>query len=176
MTGRGEDDPLHAAIDAKLAQVAGASPTPPPWHEAWTRLGPDSTEEERLAVYRAVRAAGSVPEKAGFYLVSWQIDAITLGRADEGLRGHEDRVEAVRKAHGLAEDDYWPPGEGPPDYQEAQRQLHDAWEALYAVTLDELGEQEMARLFRTDRGRFDRLSEAGRAFFHGPRTGGAEED
>src|SRR4051794_2221846 len=156
-----DDDPLHAAINAKLAQVADASPTPPPWYEAWARLGPDSSEEERLAVYRAVRDAGSVPDEAGFYLVSWQVDAITLRRAEEALRGHEDRVEAVRRAHGLGEDDYWPPGEGPPEYREAQRQLHDAWEALYAATLDGFGEQGMARLFRTDRGRFDRLTEAG---------------
>src|SRR5947209_7217004 len=152
-----DNDPLHAAISARLAQIVDASPAPPPWYEAWLRLGPGSTEEERLAVYRAVRDAGSVPEEAAFYLVSWQIDAITLRHAEEALRGYEDRVEAVRRAHGLAEDDYWPPGEGPPDYQEAQRQLHDAWEALYAATLDELGEEEMARLFHTDRGRFDRL-------------------
>jgi len=44
-----ENDPLHAA-----------------WHEAWSRLGPESSEEERLAVYHAVRDAGSVPEDAAF--------------------------------------------------------------------------------------------------------------
>src|SRR4051794_7425939 len=96
-----DNDPLHAAIDAKLAQIAGALPTTPPWHEAWKRLGPDSSEEERLVVYRAVRDAGSVPEEAGFYLVSWQVDAIALAHAEEALREHEDRVEEVRRAHGL---------------------------------------------------------------------------
>src|SRR4051812_40773050 len=98
MTDSQDNDPLHAAIDARLAQIAATAATPPPWHEAWTRLGPESSEEERLAVYRGVRDAGSVPEEAGFYLVSWQVDAITLRRADEGLRGHEDRLEAIRKA------------------------------------------------------------------------------
>ncbi len=84
---------LHAAINAKLAEIAAASPTPPPWQEASVRLGPESMEEERLAVYQAVRDAGSVPAEAGFYLVSWQIDAITLGHAEDALRPYEDRLE-----------------------------------------------------------------------------------
>src|SRR5215207_6398409 len=120
MTAR-DNDPLHAAINAKLAQVAAASLTPPPWYETWARLGPDSPEEERLAVYRAVRDAGSVPEEAGFYLVSWQVDAITLLQAEEQLRGLEDHLEAIRHKHGLEEEESWPPVEGPAEYEEAQR-------------------------------------------------------
>ena len=54
------------------------------------------------------------------------------------------------------------------------RQVNGMPEALYAAKLDEFGEPEMARLFRTDRKRFEQLSEAGRAFFHGPRTEEAE--
>jgi hypothetical protein len=65
-----DNHPLHAAINAKLAEIAAASPTPPPWYEAWTRLGPKSTDTERLAVYRAVRDANSVSEEAGFFLVA----------------------------------------------------------------------------------------------------------
>jgi hypothetical protein len=131
-------------------------------------LRPESTEEERLAVYRAVRDAGSLPEDAGFFLVAWQIDAITLGRADQALRGYEDRLEAIRWAHGLGDDEYWPTGEEPAEYAAVQRQMHDAWDALYAAQLDALGETDMARLFRDDRARFEQRSEAGRQFFHGP--------
>src|SRR5271166_2750950 len=122
-----DNDPLHAKINAKLAQIATSSSTSPPWYEAWAALGPDSPEAERLAVYQAVRDAGSVPEAAGFFLVSWQIDAITLEHAAEALSGYEDRIEAIRRAHGLGDEDYWPPGEGPPEFQEAQQQMHDPW-------------------------------------------------
>ena len=38
--------PLHAAINAKLTEIAAASPTPPPWCEAWTLLGPKSKSAE----------------------------------------------------------------------------------------------------------------------------------
>jgi len=37
--------------------------------------GSGSYGRERLAVYRAVRDAGSVPADAGFYLVAWQMTA-----------------------------------------------------------------------------------------------------
>jgi hypothetical protein len=161
--------PLHATNHARLGQIAVESSTPPAWQAAWARLGPDATEEERLAVYQAVRAAGSVPDDAGFYLVSWQIDAITTEHAEEALQAYEDLLRAIERRHGLAEDECWPPGGSPPEYEEALRQQHDAWDALYAARLDQFGEREMARLFRTDRERFDQLSEAGRQFFHGPR-------
>jgi hypothetical protein len=59
-----ENDPWHAAINAKLAEIAVASSPLPAWHEAWSRLGPESSEEQRLAVYRAVRDVGSVPDHA----------------------------------------------------------------------------------------------------------------
>jgi len=45
-----EDAPWHAAINAKLAEIARAASPPPAWHEAWSRLGPESPEEQRLAV------------------------------------------------------------------------------------------------------------------------------
>ena len=41
-------------------------------------MSPDTTEEDRLAVYQAIRRAGSLPPEAGFYLVAWQADAIWL--------------------------------------------------------------------------------------------------
>ena len=161
-------DPLHAAVHAKLAAIAAASAAPPPWSAAWARLGPRPTDEQRLAVYRAVRDAGALPDDAGFYLVAWQIDAVTLPYAEQALRDLEERLRAIERAHGLGEDDCWPAGEGPPEYREVQRQLHEAWDALYTAKLEELGEPAMARLYSDDREEFERRSAAGRQFFHRP--------
>jgi hypothetical protein len=61
---------VYAAIDAKLADIVAASPTLPAWYQDWKRLGPQSADEERLAVYRAIRDSGCLPDAAGFYLVS----------------------------------------------------------------------------------------------------------
>ena len=86
-----DDHSLHAAINVRLAEIADASPTPPVWYEAWSRLNPQSTDMERLALYRAVRDAGSVPEDAGLFLIAWMLDVLSCTRAEEALREVEDR-------------------------------------------------------------------------------------
>src|SRR5947208_15000457 len=62
---------LHAAIDPGLAALVRSSPVPPTWHEAWSRLGPASSHEERLKVCQAIRDAGTLPEDMSYFLVSW---------------------------------------------------------------------------------------------------------
>ncbi len=75
-----EDDvPLHAAINAKLAEIAAESPSPPSWYEDWSHLGSHATDEERLNVYKLVRDGGSVPSEAGFFLVAWVVDIMMAG-------------------------------------------------------------------------------------------------
>jgi hypothetical protein len=34
-----DNDPLYAAINAKLAAIVETSPTVPAWHDAWMKLG-----------------------------------------------------------------------------------------------------------------------------------------
>jgi hypothetical protein len=176
MTEKRDRDPCHHAIHAKLAQIAAAASTPPTWYEAWLCLGPDSPMEENLSVYRAVRGAGSLPQEAGFYLVSWQIDAITNDVAAESLKELEDRVERIIGKYGLNEEDLCLTEGTPAEYDQALRQLHDAWGALFTSKMEEFGESEMARMFRTDRKQFAQTSEAGRQFFFGPEYGDDEED
>src|SRR5436309_830755 len=148
MTIPHDNHPLHAAIHAKLAEVAAASPERPPWDGAWARLVPNSSEEERLAVYRAVRDAGSVPAEAGFFLVAWMLDLLTDQRAEAGLREADDRLEAVRRKYGLDEDVAATSDDVPAEYREALQCCHDAWDALYLTTLRQFGEPELARLFQ----------------------------
>jgi hypothetical protein len=171
-----DDHPLHAAINAKLAEIAGACPTPPPWYEAWARLEPQSTDQERLAVYRAVRAAGSVPIEASFFLIAWMLDVLTDERAEEGLREVEERLDALRQKYGLEEDAPADADDAPAEYREAMQQAHDAWTALYAASLEEFGEHDMARLFREDAAEFDERYEVGRQFFHGADDDSDDED
>ena len=168
--------PLYAAIDAKLAEIAGAVPEPPPWYEAWAELGPQAPGEERLAVYQAVRAAGSVPAEAGFFLVAWMLDILTDDRAEEALREVEDRLEAVRQKYGLEEDASAEEDDAPAEYREAMQQVHDAWDALYLARLEGHGEHDMARLFQEDQEQFDQVFEAGRQFFHEAESDDETED
>jgi len=163
-----DDHPLYAAINAKLGEVAAASPTPPAWYEAWARLGPQSTKEERLAVYQAVRATGSVPAEASFFLVAWILDLLTVDRAEEGLREAEERLDVIRQKYGLDKEASADENDVPAEYREAMQQCHDAWNGLYTTTLEEFGEHDMARLCRENAEEFDQRYEGGRQFFHGP--------
>ncbi len=174
MIANSGNDPIHLVIDAKLAEVVAALPTVPAWYQPWIRLGREATGEDRLAVYQAVRDAGTLPEDAGFRLVAWQIDAIAAEQPDAALDELEDRLEALRKTHGQTEGGA--PSAGEDEYAQIQQRYYDAWDALYANKLDEFGEQEMARLFRTDRERFEERNEAGRQFFVGaePRDGNGD--
>lgn len=83
--------PPYAAINARLAEVVEHAPSPPAWYAPWSRLDRESSDEERLKVYQAVRDSNLLPEEAGFYLVSWQIDAITSERASTELLQMETR-------------------------------------------------------------------------------------
>jgi hypothetical protein len=167
--------PWHAAIYQKLGDIVATNSAPPAWQAAWLGLRPDATDEERLAVYQAVRAAGSVPAAAGCFLVAWLLDGLTDRRAEEGLRELEARLAAIRQQYGLEEDTSAESNEAPPEYRETMQQMHDAWDALYLATLEDHGEHELARLFRTDREQFDRLYEVGRRFFHPDEDGDVDD-
>ena len=155
----------HVRIEAKLASFLAAAPTAPGWAEQWKRLGPESTAQQRLAVYQAIRDSGLLPRDAGFYLVSWQIDAITADDAITVLGHFNDRLRAVEKKHGIREGKSWLPDEAPPEYERLRLEHQRAWDELFADRLDKYGEREMAVLFRTDHDEFQRLSETGRQFF-----------
>lgn len=170
-----DDHSLHASIDAKLAEIARTSPAPPAWFEAWSRLKLESTDRERLAVYQAVRGAGSLPPEAAFFLVGWMIDKLADQHAEEALRDSLARLESLRLKYGLDED---APAnsDAPAEYRDAMRQHHEAWDQVYRATLREYGELKMARLFEDDRAEFDRIHEIGRQYFDWSAADDAVED
>ncbi len=175
MTEFHDDEARHSAIDAKLKSIAETAPEKPAWYEAWSsRLGPESSEEERLSVYQAIRDSGVLPEEAGFFLVSLQIDDIASQDAEEDLREYEDRLETIQEAYSFDDGEVWSPGTAPEGYEETRREYHQAWDEVFAKKLEEFGEREMARLLRTDRKRFDQLTEEGRRYFHGDHDPEAE--
>ncbi len=105
-----DPNPLHAAINVKLAQIVADSPESPPWYEAWKPLGPESSEEDRLAVDRAVRDAGSLPEEPGCFLGSCPVEGLKVSPpgpvpnipiiVEQYLRqaGYQGQVLAVQRA------------------------------------------------------------------------------
>lgn len=176
MSNQNDHHPLFAVVNAKLAEIVAASLVRPPWFSGWMQLGPQSSLEERLAVYREVRAANSLPAEAGFFLVALVFDQLTDERAVEGLREVEDQLEAVQRKYGLDEDTPAAGDDVPTEYKEVMQQCHDAWDNLYTATIEEYGEDDMARLFREHPDEFELRYEAGRQFFHGPSDDETEDD
>jgi hypothetical protein len=164
-----DHDFLHAAINEKLSGLVAPAAVPPPaWYEAWLSLGPQSDEIQRLKVYQAIRNAGIFHADAGFYLVSWQIDAIVSQIAEESLHALDERLTAVKRKYGLEEDDFWPLGQTPEEYESLRREFQENWDKIFVAKLQEFGEEEMARQYHSDPEGFQKRSEAGREFFHGP--------
>ena len=162
-----ENDPADNKIHAKLQTVAEAMTTPPPWYDAWAKLTSASPDEERLAVYQAIRRSGTLPHEASFFLVSTLIDDIALRDADDALHDYESRMKAIEKQYRLGEGGIWPSGTAPAGYDELREKYYQAWGELFAKNLEQYGEREMAHLFRDDEERFNQLTDAGRQYFFG---------
>lgn len=162
-----DSGPFHAAINTRIAEVVKGLPSMPEWYDDWMQLAPETSEERRLAVYQAIRKSGVLPEDAGFFLVSWQADVIASQRAETELKGMEDRLREIEKQHGSEGLGDWPSGEAPAEYTQILSQYHPAWDKIFARTLAEFGEAEMASLFQTDEDAFGDRNDAGRDYFHG---------
>ncbi len=165
----------YKLIDDKLKAIDAAASAPPAWREAWrhstrgqtsvlTRPEDEASPEERLAVWKAVRDAGDLPADAAFFLVADEIRVLTeihLGKAMEQVERHVDKVWAecgfgdwrskvAREA---------------PSLQEFPQRCPEDWDRRYAEALTAHGEEEAARLYLADRGRFEERMKAGEAFF-----------
>jgi hypothetical protein len=159
------NDPLYAAIDAKLARIAELAPSPPPWYDGWSRLGSEAGDEDRLAVYRAVRQSRCIPAIAAFALVAWQIENIVEQAADGNLRDLEERLRAMELAWEREKGEPWRGADVPEEYAELSRQYDEAWDRVYPAMLERCGEGEMAELYRDAPEEFDRQCDLGLRFF-----------
>ena len=163
-----ENDFPDPAIQAKLAGIAKALPSPPEWFDDWNRLGPESSAEEILAVCRRIRDSGCLPADAGLHLMAGQIDAMIGDEANTSLRGLDDRMKAMERAYEQETGRPWPFDDIPPEYREYEellRQYEAAWDKIFAGRLEACGEREMAALYRADPKEFERRYEAGWNFF-----------
>ena len=95
-----DDDSLLAAVNIELTSIAEASRTPPLWYGDWKRLGPESTEEERLVVYQAIRDSGCLPLEAGFCLVSGQVEI--MANLETGPTRHASSSRRTSRALRMA--------------------------------------------------------------------------
>jgi len=150
----------------------------PAWLEAWQRStrGLDRADsrpedeagpEERLAVWRAIRASGDLPQDATFFLVAGEIWGLAEHQLAERMAEVERRVDAIWSESGI---EAWrrPSDLDSPDEQDFPERCPEAWDRMFFELLREHGEEEAAQLYRADRERFDERMKAGREFFVPP--------
>jgi hypothetical protein len=164
----------YTQIDNKLAEVAAGAARQPDWLEAWQhstrgRQGlvgqaEEASPEERLDVWRLVRASGLLPADASFYLVAGQIEFLAEIRLIEMLEEVDLAVEAVCVRHGLAE---WRAGwrSDAARWEGHREKYPQDWDRLYLGQLTGYGEVEMATLYRADRETFLKRSARGAGYF-----------
>jgi hypothetical protein len=136
------------------------------------------TWEEHLEFGLAVYDAGRMPADAAMFWVRRALIDVGPGEDQiQSLYGSEfhDRFEAIRKKHGLTDEEDWAPGEGPAEnqalnaeFEAAERRIHGEVLREYASTIGHPLIQEAADLYKTDRLAFERRVEKGRQWFFGP--------
>jgi len=148
-------------------------------NESKRARGEKVTWQEHLEVGLAIYDAGRMPLDAGLVFVA----ALLLGSSGPGeervqalwAREFHDRFEAVRKQHGMAEDEDWPPGQGPAEYEALNTEFEEATDRVlgevlgeYAVKIGHPVVRQAAELYAADRLGFERRVEKGRQWLFGP--------
>lgn len=64
-------------------------------------------------------------------------------------------IDAIREREGLDDDEYWPIGEGPEDWEELHQEYSGVLDRKFEETLREFGLHEVADLYQMDREAFD---------------------
>ena len=143
MTNNTGDGPWYPAIHAKLTSIAAELSARPAWYEQWLQLDANASDEERLSVYQAIRDASVLPADAGFYLVTWQIDAMSSKAAEAELCDMDEQMIAIEHEHGLNEAEFWTPEEAPPEYERLRLAYQEAWNDIFVRLLRHFGEHEV---------------------------------
>ncbi len=132
-------------------------------------------QERFLRVAKAMREAGVLSDDEALYAIAYPIisiaeERVMISGVHPALDAISKKIRRVERMHGLAEDEDWPRGEGPREYQELQEEWDRVNDAVIAATFEEYGEPEFAALYRHENERFDQQHEKGRRqFFRGKR-------
>jgi hypothetical protein len=110
-----------------------------------------------------------IPRDIGFFLIVWAAEWLSKDRVLKGERGIDRvwrRMRKIERRHGV-EDEFvpWRVGEGPPEWETANKESERILDRLFVETLEHHGLAEIAALFVEDSEEFDRRRETGRRNF-----------
>ncbi len=163
----------HQALKAMLLGL-GQTNAHESWRSQLEELDENSTHEQSLRAFQAVRDAGFLPKVASSYLVSWQLELIVEDRVmeDEEYSGLSAQMAAIERQHGVECLEDWEPAQVPPAYRTLMAKQDSAKNRIRLDTYREFGETQIADLIQSQPAEFLRRFEEGRRFFHNPLPGG----
>ena len=106
---------------------------------------------------------GEISRGAASYLIASFAEDTTVAtwEGDPEMGSIGRRIDEIERARGLKPGQYWRLGEGPPEWQAAERQWEEAFDRRWQALLRRVGEHELAELLESDRDEFDRRVHAG---------------
>jgi hypothetical protein len=134
----------YAQIDSVLRKVARELPRLPDWWPEFLELSPASPDDERLAVYQAVRDDGTFQEHQGNFLVCYCVDQMLTRSGAVEPEPVADRIERIDELYKLLDPDRKPLSESNP----LEGQPLGVWQSLFLEQLEIHGEVELVELFR----------------------------
>lgn len=165
----------YALFDTKLGELVRAASAPPPWRDEWMRVSNggfvkpndpfnNGTPEDRLALWKMVRASGDVPADAAFYMVADQVRFLAEIRVAELMEQLDAKIDALYAEAGLADWRAQMARDGEDHLAFADR-CPEEWDRVYHDELRRQGEGAIADLYRRDREEFEvRIAEGVKYF------------
>lgn len=119
------------------------------------------------------RIAGLLNPAIRFMLRSAAVESVHDRRMLEGCYDKDlmevtTLMDEIREREGLNDDEYWPIGEGPEDYEALEAQYSRILALKFEDALREFGLNDMADLHHQDRDEYDARREEGRLVIHNP--------
>jgi hypothetical protein len=175
---------LFAMSPAEIAHdLEQAAQDPAPFQKEWlahvrktlsrAKLTPAEKcrgQHVEILLAHAFSCQQGVPVEQALYRVEFafiglQNLAFVLASEKGRLAEIQDRMDKISRREGLAADQYWPPGEGPADYEQARKELAELGaqvsDTFFASLLRRYHFFEFATLFEEDRMRFDVMHHVG---------------
>jgi hypothetical protein len=105
------------------------------------------------------------------FMVAHSVEGVHEGRIASKtypeLEQMSFEVRKIEQEHGLGPSEYWQTKDAPPEYRQLSLEWSAAENRRFIETLNELEGHEVASLFASNKGEFERLRERGRrSFFH----------
>lgn len=166
---KSDDDRFLEAAEHQLAGIRTGTFDKKPLHERLKLLigmGAAGSNEDHLSVFREMRDSKLVPPEESFHMIAWLLLGIAeerkLAELPPEMAELHERIRAIEREHGLAADEFWHIGQGPPEWERLNEEFTRLSDLHTALVIREHGELEMAVMYLERRAEFEALFERGR--------------